>query len=333
MDQSKLIGLGDSEQRFLDEWQNSSDYIVAHTSGSTGTPKEIRLLKSDMLQSARSTNARFGITDRSRLLCPLSINYIAGKMMVVRALEAGCTLIMEHPSNAPFLLDYGDIDLMAVVPSQCAMLMNNPLARQRVKNLIVGGASIAPDLERALTAMPWHSYATYGMTETCSHVALRNCGCTLYEAMPGITFATDGRDCLIINAPQFSFKHLTTNDIVTLHNSTRFEWMGRFDNVVNSGGIKLFPEQIEKKLEGRLPMPFYLHSLPDAKWGEALTITLLAPGCEQNCASATLPDGTTISNDDVLTICRKALSAYEVPKHVRFVDHFNYTATGKLKRT
>ena len=147
MERYRIKGADAEAEAFITRWFDDSDYIAAHTSGSTGTPKEIRLLKSDMRASARATNKRFGIAELSRLLCPLSASYIAGKMMIVRAIEAGCELIMEKPSNRPMSEDYGEIDLMAVVPSQCTSLLENETAHRRLKNLIVGGAPIAADAE------------------------------------------------------------------------------------------------------------------------------------------------------------------------------------------
>ncbi len=144
-----LINITDEGKRFIDEWENGKDYVVAHTSGSTGTPKEIRLPKADMACSAQATIRRFGITSESRMLCPLSASYIAGKMMIVRALLSGCELIMEQPSNHPLHSDYGKIDLMAVVPSQCHGLLQNRYAGKFLRNLIVGGAPRTYELEHA----------------------------------------------------------------------------------------------------------------------------------------------------------------------------------------
>ncbi|MDE5941176.1 MAG: AMP-binding protein [Muribaculaceae bacterium] len=310
-------GIGPDEKRFIDEWMNCRNYITAHTSGSTGAPKEIRLLKSDMRMSARSTNVRFGITASSRLFCPLSTSYIAGKMMIVRAIEAKCTLIAEKPSNNVMVSDYGDIDLMAVVPSQCDKLIDNPTACTRLKNLIIGGAPLSPETERRLAEKPWNSFATYGMTETCSHVALRRCGDNEYEAMPGIEFDTDGRGCLVINAPEFSFRHLVTNDIVSLIDCHTFRWLGRYDNVINSGGIKIHPEEIEKQLVGILPEPFYIHSVADNKWGQTVGVTLLR--CDMDEA-------------EIISLCRNVLPSHAVPRRVRFVNAMRYTSSGKIIR-
>ena len=317
MERYRIKGADAEAEAFITRSFDDSDYIAAHTSGSTGTPKEIRLLKSDMRASARATNKRFGIAELSRLLCPLSASYIAGKMMIVRAIEAGCELIMEKPSNRPMSEDYGEIDLMAVVPSQCTSLLENETAHRRLKNLIVGGAPIAADAERRLKEMPWKSFATYGMTETCSHVALRRCGEELYEAMPGITFSTDERNCLIITAPLFSFGELITNDVISIEDSRHFRWCGRYDNVINSGGVKLYPEMIEKKLYGVMPTPFYIHPVSDEKWGTSVGLTI--ERCGLNVA-------------EIIGLCRSCLSPYEVPKHVSIVAELPRTANGKIKR-
>lgn len=317
IDRQEWIGIGESEDAFLREWANGNNYITAHTSGSTGSPKEIRLLKSDMLESARNTIRRFNIGKSSRLLSPLSADYIAGKMMIVRAIAAQCSLVVEHPSNAPMQTDYGDIDLLAVVPSQCISLMSNGIAHKRVKHVIVGGAPMAADLENDMKNMPWKTYATYGMTETCSHVALRACGDDLYEAMPGIEFSTDMRGCLVIEAANFSFGRLVTNDMVEIADRTHFKWLGRYDNVINSGGVKFFPEQLEKMLEGKLPEPFYFSAVKDTIWGEAIGITLLKGSTDEA---------------KVREVCKQALPRYAVPKHICFVEKMDYTSSGKLRR-
>ncbi len=307
---------------FVNEWNNDNDYVMAHTSGSTGEPKEIRLLKSDMMSSACATNNRFGITQDSRLLCPLSPNYIAGKMMMVRAIAADCTLIAEHPSNEPLADDYGTIDLMAVVPSQCASLLNNDIAASSLKNLIIGGAPLPANLEKELVEMPWRSYATYGMTETCSHVALRKLGTSVYEAMPGILFSQDERDCLVIESDLFSFKRLVTNDVVDLLDNRAFRWLGRHDNVINSGGVKFHPEQLEKLLEGKFPFPFYFMGVPHEKWGQSVAMAIEAPA--DSDAESIIIEATAI--------CRACLPRYAFPTKIHIVDALPRTANGKLQR-
>lgn len=303
---------------FMEEWRSPLPYITAHTSGSTGTPKEIRLPKGDMRVSACATNLRFGINTSSTLHLPLSPDYIAGKMMLVRAAEAGCRIVVEKPSNHPLPEDYGfDIDLMAVVPSQCDALMKNDAAHRRLRNLIVGGAPLSPAVEERLTGMPWRSYATYGMTETCSHVALRELGQATYTAMPGITFASDRRGCLVIEAPAYSFGSLITNDVVRIINPDNFIWKGRFDNVINSGGIKLHPEELEALLAPHISSPFYLDGVPDEKWGTALRLTVEAPAPAEA---------------ELEALCRRVLPRHAAPKVIRILPSIPRTNSGKIIR-
>jgi O-succinylbenzoic acid--CoA ligase len=256
--------------KFLEQWHNDEPYIVAHTSGSTGVPKAINLLKSDMRLSAQMTNRKFDITRNSTLFLPLSVDYIAGKMVVVRALEAGCTLIIEPASNHPIKQQPKAIDLISVVPSQVDSILSRPQCLAAIRNLLIGGAAIDNELENRVISSGINAYVSYGMTETCSHVALRRVGQSpIYQALPGIKFATDGDDRLAITSRQMSFSRLQTNDIVRLIDDEHFIWLGRYDNVINSGGIKVYPETIERKIAGIINERYYITSQNDAKWGNA----------------------------------------------------------------
>lgn len=306
----------------MKEWLSEDPFIVAHTSGSTGKPKQILLSKSDMTGSARATNRFFNIDKNSCLFSPLSANYIAGKMMLVRACEAGCSLLTETPSNHPLQeLTEGlrSIDLMCVVPSQAESLIGNINATSTIRNLIVGGAPISEHLEQKLSEMPWNTYATYGMTETCSHVALRKIGSSIYNALPGVTFTTDHRDCLIVTAPSYSFGTLTTNDVVKIESPTSFQWVGRYDNVINSGGIKFHPEELEHLLAKELHCPFYIHKVSHPKWGDSVGITIEDPE-------------KTINKNTVIDICNRILPKYAVPAVVNTVCRLPRTTTGKILR-
>lgn len=315
---------------FLRQWRDDNDYITAHTSGSTGKPKEIKLLKSDMMASARATNRRFDIRHSSTLLCPLSASYIAGKMMIVRAIVANCQVWFTTPSNRfwqdesiqNFILDTKP-QLLSVVPSQVAENLsrsdNYADLLKTIGAIIVGGAPLDADTESALANLAPNCFATYGMTETCSHVAIRSLGIKTYTAMPGISFSTDFRGCLRIEAPEFSFKSLQTNDIVDLLHDDSFIWRGRFDNVINSGGIKIFPEEMEAKLAEHFPYPFYFKGIPHEKWGEAVEMITAAPA-------------SVVSDDEILSICRTHLSPYAIPSLIRRLTQLPLTATGKLLR-
>jgi O-succinylbenzoic acid--CoA ligase len=239
------------------------------------------------------------------------------------------------------------------------------IALGNIRNVIIGGAAVAPEMERRLLkAMPtgMDIFATYGMTETCSHVALRPLGCNHFTAMPGISFGQDSRDCLTIFAPAYSFGKLQTNDIVsrceeqqeTTNNAAianpktaidkhqaaantktavdgnaaatnsqsasgflRFRWLGRFDNVINTGGIKVFPEELERRLAGRLPMRFYIKGEPDEKWGEAVVL---------------VTEPTALSDSEIREACAAVLQAYQVPKRIRRIEEIPLTSNGKIRR-
>lgn len=301
------------------EWNNTLDYVVAHTSGSTGAPKEVRLLKSDMRRSAEATCRFFGITEESLLVLPLSTDYIAGKMMVVRSIVSGAKLIQERPSAEPLNENnYGTVSLTAVVPSQVEGLLRS---KNQIQKVIIGGGQISPEIEKEILESPIHAYATYGMTETCSHVALRDITQhqEYFTALPGISLETDSRGCLVINAPDFSFKRLITNDIVNLLDSRRFVWVGRADNVINSGGIKLHPEQIETQLSTIIPYPFYIVGRPSSRWGEEAVLYIEA-------------DDSKINKDDIIEKARCVLNRYSVPKEVLCTEKFQRTESGKIKR-
>ena len=261
---------------FLAEWRSDSPYIVAHTSGSTGTPKAIHLLKSDMMLSAANTVDFFSLGSNSVLALPLSADYIAGKMMAVRALVCGGKLLELPVSNRIELP--GPVDFLAVVPSQLESVLQQP--REAVGALLVGGAPMTAEQERALAASGIPAWIGYGMTETCSHIALRRIGSDkVFHAVGDVTFSVDENSCLIIRSDKFSWRTLATRDVVRLISDTAFEWVGRADNVINSGGIKIHPEQLEADIRALLPhLPdFYITSVQHPRWGQAPAM-VIGPG-------------------------------------------------------
>lgn len=307
---------------FLALWHDDSSYITAHTSGSTGTPKDIKLLKSDMLVSACATNEFFGITKTSTIASPLSLDYIAGKMMAVRALCADCNLIILPisndiviPANSP------DIDLLPVVPSQVPSLISQPHLAKRIKAVLIGGAAPSAQQCRDLKDCGYRAYISYGMTETCSHVALASADDEqrIFNAMPGVTFSTDKDGKLTIIASKYSFKSLTTNDIVELHSDTSFIWRGRADGVINSGGIKFFPEELEAEYHTILgDITLLVRPMPHNLWGQAIELVIESP------------DG------EIPLIANKLHNAIadhrHLPKKITFVDLIPRTTNGKLRR-
>lgn len=301
---------------FRSEWYSDSPYVIAHTSGSTGVPKEIRLLKSDMSQSARATNLRFGIGPDSVLAIPLSMDYIAGKMMAVRAFEARCSLEVLPVSNR--LEISGRVDLLAIVPSQVESLVAD-CSGADIRNVIIGGARLDEAHRDLLHRVPYACFCTYGMTETCSHVALADAldkeG--VYSAMPGITFTTDSRGCLCVHSDSMSIGSLQTNDVVQLLDESRFRWLGRADNVINSGGIKIMAEELEKLLGRVIDVPFYIVAAADPKWGE---VPMLVAEADESM----LP--TLQQAVDSLDLGRRR------PRRIVCVDALPRTSNGKVRR-
>lgn len=299
--------------QFIELWRSGCQQFEAHTSGSTGTPKSILLNRADMIQSARATNQFFGITEKSTLGLPLSVDYIAGKMMVVRAEIAGCKLLPLPICNNVVVSQH--IDLLSVVPSQIPSILSSS---QYIANLLIGGAPINSKCEQALIEVGIKAYLGYGMTETCSHVALRRIGNDgRFTAMPGITFATDSRGCLIIQSDHFSWKSLVTNDVVELISNTEFKWLGRADNVINSGGIKIHPERLEQTYRRLVPaLPdFYLVGIASDKWGSEL-------------AMVTQP----IPQHLLEELKSKVADHKYLPKKIVTVQELSTTANGKIRR-
>ncbi len=312
-----IFNADETALKFIHEWYNDLPYIEVHTSGSTGTPKNIQLLKQDIIKSAITTCNFFCIDKSSTLVLPLSANYIAGKMMIVRAIVSGASLWIEEPSNAPIKKDYGQIDLIPIVPSQIDWITNGSTYSNQIRNLIIGGGAISQQREQALISSKINAFATYGMTETCSHIALRNITTKEYTTLPDIFISHDDRNCLVIDAPKFSFKRIITNDIVEIIDSSHFYWLGRYDNIINTGGVKVVPEQIEEKLSKIIPHQFYIIGEKDDKWGEVVSLYI---------------ETTDIDEKEITNQISQILDKYSIPKLIKCIPEFERTPNGKIKR-
>lgn len=306
-------------QDFLAEWRSDKPYITAHTSGSTGKPKEIHLDKDFVKASAARTNRFFGIDSSWRLHSPLAADYIAGKMMLVRSLLTGAKFSWELPSNRPLAsMDTGTvIDLLAVVPSQLQYLCDTTSSTPKIHHIIVGGSAVDPTLEsRVLEKHPeWKVYATYGMTETASHIALRRFGERAFEPFSGISIDLDGRGCLVITIGDDSF---TTNDMAEIEANGKFRILGRADNVIITGGKKVHAEELEAALRSRFGADaFLITSRPDPKWTQRIVLlTEVSPTIKP-------------ALDDFFA----SMEPYLRPKEINFVESLERTASGKIKRT
>jgi O-succinylbenzoic acid--CoA ligase len=296
---------------FLLDWFDSKDFIEMETSGTTGTPKTISVSKQAMVDSALATGDFFDLQPGNRALQCLPVKYVAGKMMLVRAMILGLDLEFVAPSSHPMRNNEIDYDFVAMVPLQSQNSINE---LKKVKKMIVGGAAINKALEKQLLKLPTEVYETYGMTETITHIAARKLGEKAFTVLPNVTISYDDRNCLVIHAPRISPDVIITNDIVELVNENQFIFLGRMDNVINSGGIKLIPEQIEEKLASKIHQRFFIASKPDNELGHKVVLVI---------------EGEKKDFDESLY---EALDKYEKPKEIIFVPKFEETPTGKILR-
>ncbi|WP_036153655.1 AMP-binding protein [Maribacter forsetii] len=305
---------------FLLDWIDESVTITVKTSGSTGTPKTILLKKEQMINSALATGYYFNLKPKSTALLCLPATYIAGKMMLVRAMVLGLNIQFLSPSSNPLVGVKDSFDFGAMVPMQVA----NSLSRlYQIKNLIIGGAPISTSLRKELKSISNDSYETYGMTETITHIAVKplNNGVgenVPFSILPDVEISIDNRDCLVINAPKVSEETVVTNDVVELVSKTEFHWLGRFDNVINSGGVKLHPEHIEKILSNHIDVPFFVTGVEDDKLGQKVVLVV------ENSVES-----------DVQKILKSIseFKKFEKPKSILISKEFKRTVSGKVQRT
>ena len=302
---------------FLNEWQNDSDTVWVHTSGSTGKPKPMQVEKRRMEASARITCDFLGLKEGDTALLCMSLDYIAGKMMVVRALTCGLRLISVEPKGCPQW--EGAIDFAAMVPMQVWNLVQQAPERLRqIRHLIIGGGAISDELADALKDMPNHIWSTYGMTETLSHIALRRLNgverSEWYTPFDGVEVSLNEEECLVIHAPAVHEGILVTNDIAELKDG-KFRIKGRKDNVVCSGGIKIQIEEVERMLSAHLKVPFLITKKADKKFGEQVVL---------------LTESTDVSN--VKEVCQQVLPRYWQPRMYLHVAKIPLTETGKPAR-
>lgn len=304
---------------FLLDWISNSDTVKVQTSGSTGDPKTIELKKEHMVNSALATGVFFDLKPGQKALLCLPCTGIAGKMMLVRAMVLGLQLDFEEPSSAPLANNDTSYDFVAMVPLQ---VQNSLHQLSRVKKLIIGGAPVDFILRNHLSGLSVRAYETYGMTETITHIAVKQINTNAsnhFKTLPNVSISQDKRGCLVIDAPKVSETKIITNDLVELVSKTAFIWVGRYDSIINSGGIKLVPEKIEEKLASLITSRFFLIGLPDEVLGQKLVVIV---------------EGEPMDKKDLIAAIAsiKAISKYEVPKQVYFVKAFQETATKKVDR-
>lgn len=321
-----LIDFYSEEQKstinsFIEELETDVPFITCHTSGSTGIPKAIRISKEALVLSAENTIGFFNLKPKYKASLCISVEFIAGKMMIVRALIGGMHLKVYSVNASTGNLSLPS-DFIALFPKQLGRFMNTADGIDKLKrcrNILIGGAQISKELEKQLIKNKVTVYQSYGMTETVSHIALKKTGYlqeTNYKAIAGVSFETlDG--CLLIHYPKMSTTVIKTNDLVELKDAQHFKWIGRNDFVINSGGYKISPEIIEDKIQKLFSNEILLTGLKDLEFGEK--VGLIIKGTK---------DSVNIRKADLKSI----LHPYEIPKMVTFISSFERTFNGKLDR-
>ncbi len=317
--------------QFLADWFADSPYITVQTSGSTGTPKQLTVRKEQMMQSARLTCEFLGLKQGHTALLCMPLQYIAGKMVVVRALVAGLNLLVRTPSGRPLVDVHTPLDFAAMVPLQVYNSLRTPVERERLKQvvrLIIGGGFIDASLEKELRTFPESIYCTYGMTETLSHVALRRLNgpdaSAAYQPFPSVRLSLSPEDTLIIDAPLVCDELLVTNDVARIHPDGSFTILGRKDNVINTGGIKVQIEEVESILCPHISLPFAITSVPDVRLGEVVVLLLEYTG----------PSAVAIIEDVKTWVSMpNALPPFHCPKHILTVPSLPLTGSGKTDRS
>jgi O-succinylbenzoic acid--CoA ligase len=304
------------------------------TSGSTGIPK-VMTVKAELLKkSAQMTAKAIGLQTGMKALVCLNTDFIAGKMMLVRGLEIGMDLYITPPSSNPFqtLPENLSFDFLALVPFQAETILKNHFNQKtlldKMKAILIGGAAISFELEELLQHVKAPIYHTFGMTETLSHIALRKMNGIdkedYFTILEGVSISKDDRNCLVIQSP-FTDGPIITNDVVELIDDKRFKWLGRADFLINSGGIKIHPEIIEKEIERifyqlKLPNRFFITGTKDPKLGETVSMVIESKPWDIS----------------LMEKFKEQLSArlakYSLPKHYFFLAKFEETGSSKIDR-
>ena len=327
-------------EEFLDEWNNDSERVLVHTSGSTGTPKPLWVEKRRMEASARITCDFLGLKEGDTALLCMPLDYIAGKMMVVRSLVRKLKLMVVEPTGhplsntTPHQLPRG-FTFAAMVPIQVYNSLQVPEERERlrqIRHLIIGGGAIDDALARELKDFPNYVWSTYGMTETLSHIALRRlngaAASEWYTPFDNVRISQNEDGCLVIDAPEVCAERLVTNDIVEISQG-RFRVVGRKDNVICSGGIKIQAEEVERALKPHLHVPFMITKRKDEKFGEIVVMMVECRGEWKEERGERLEESLKTR---LQRLCREHLPKYWQPRDFVFVEKIPMTETGKIAR-
>lgn len=305
----------------IKDWYEKRGTVI-RTSGSTGVPKKIVLTHDSMVHSALRTIRYFKLRPEACLWLCLPAQYIAGRMMIYRALTGQMDLYITRPTADPLMSLKRNVQFAAMTPMQLQQgLESCPEKMEMVHQLILGGGPVSPTLEESIRDLSTAVCHTYGMTETVTHVAVRALNgpdrSDSFTALSGISFSQDDNGALIIHTDDMYVQDIITTDLVELLNKTQFMWRGRLDHVINTGGLKVTPESIEERLKLVMSWPFFITAEPDDLLGQRIIMITSAPSSEHS---------------NISKCAEHVLERKKLPKKIYFVNEILETPTGKIKR-
>ena len=311
---------------FCEKWLSGQQEFILKTSGSTGEPKPILLTRFQLEASAKLTGKIFNLNPKDKALVCLNVEYIAGIMMLVRGLVLGLELTIIEPSSNPLKnLEDQNFDFAAFVPLQLQKILENEnqvKVLNKMKAVIVGGAAVNEVLEQEIQSLEVPVYSTYGMTETVSHIAIRRLNGVSrsdnFTVLAGVKIGIDARNCLNIKADATNNELVQTNDIVEIINENEFKLVGRFDNIINSGGVKIQLEKVEKIFEEYITdKRFFAFGMDDENLGQKLILVV---------------ETDYLADENILFKVKENLLKYEIPKQIFTINNFLETPTGKIDK-
>ena len=314
---------------FCKEWLLGITYFSLQTSGSTGLPKKIEINKNQMLASAKATQNFFGTGPDTRILNTLNVNYIGGKMNLVRAMVWNCPILLVPPSNQPINEATQNFypDFISLVPSQIETMLKEKVKLDGFKQILIGGAPVNDELKALIYESGIPAWQSYGMTETVSHIALARISNTdlIYQTLPKVEIGTSTEGTLWLKSPMSNHQKIQTNDLVEILDQFSFRWLGRADFIINSGGIKIQPEHLEKEAEPIIQAlfpssRFFFWGEKDRFFGEKLVLFLES---EKDLSKS----------KKLISELKAFLPKYQMPKEVYFCENFDYSPSGKLNRS
>lgn len=311
---------------FCVAWKSGQSSFLFHTSGSTGDPKPIWVNRTAMEASALSTGKWLNLRTNDVALACLPVQYIAGAMVLVRAMVLDLRVCLVEPSANPLQgLDPISIQLASFVPNQWHALLESKLDLssffQDAKGILLGGAALSEELKNQSLGLSFPIFETYGMTETVSHVAFKCLSDTYFTALENVRLQVDQRDCLKICGLVTDNEWIQTNDIVRFRDESSFEFLARFDRVINSAGRKIHPERLEIMISNQIcrPTSFFVDALPDSVLGQKLCLFYTG-------------NWSQIAQENLQRILKNHFDSWELPKQYIQLPHFQFTTSGKIDR-